>query len=172
MDVLSIMSMINIFGFIFIMDYCVRKQIKITITLIFLWVIFIAIITIPISIATVALYGQTLTTDEFGALITNLVGLVMAFLIVDIVMFFIARFIYRKVPSIKSFLGHDKISAEKEELKHMSKITIYTHEKPGSKEFEAIKGDAEKLIKDHASVDQMQVEKGKEELIGRRRHKK
>jgi hypothetical protein len=171
MDVLSIVSVINIFGFIFMMDYCVRKRIKITLPLIFFWVLILAIVTIPLSIGLAILYGQQLTASAMEALFTNLVGLTVAFFIMDVVMYFIAKFLYQKIPTISVFLGHDKLSMEENEKKHMSKITLYTHEKPGSQEFEAIKTDAEKMMKEHTSLDTLQVEKGTENIVGRRKHK-
>jgi hypothetical protein len=172
MDVLSIISVVNIFGFIFVMDYCARKRIKIRLPLIFFWVLIIAILTVPLSLGIAFIYGQPLSSSAMEALFTNLVGLTVAFFIMDVIMFFIARFLYKKIPSISIWLGHDKISDDENEKKHMSKITLYTHEKPGSQEFEAIKTDAEKLLKDHKSLDTMEVEKGTENITSRRKHKK
>jgi hypothetical protein len=171
-DVLSIVSVVNIFGFLFVMDYCVRKRIKIRLPLIFFWVVVIAILTVPISLGVAVIYGQTLSTSAMEALFTNLVGLTVAFFIMDVIMFFIARFLYKKIPSISIWLGHDKISDDEDEKKHMSKITLYTHEKPGSQEFEKIKTDLEKVAKDNTAVDTLEVKKGTENIASRRKHKK
>jgi hypothetical protein len=172
MDVLSIISVINIFGFIFVMDYCVRKRIKMTLPLILLWVVAVSALAIMLTIVVATMDGQALTSDLLGTLATNLIGLAVAFLIMDFVMFFIARFLYKKIPSISIWLGHDQIRDNESEKKRMSKLTIYTHEKPGTQEFEKIKTDLEKVAKDNTAVDTLEVEKGKENISSRRKHRK
>ena len=172
MDILSIVSVVNIFGFIFVMDHCVRKRIKITLPVILFWVLFVMMLAVIVSMVSAILYGQQLTTDAMGTLFANIIGMAIAFFVLDIVIFFIARILYKKIPSISAFLGHDAIAQEGEEKKHMSKIIIYTHEKPGSQEFESIKADAEKLMKEHTSLDTLEIEKGTENVVSRRKHKK
>ena len=172
MDILNIISVVNIFGFIFLMDYCVRKRRKINLPLIFYWVLFIALLSVVATVAISFIYGPALTTEQIEAFVTNLIGLLVAFLIIDLIIFFIAKFLYRKIPYISIFLGHETIALDEQEKKHMSKITIYTHEKPGSQEFEKIKSDVEKVAKENTSVDTLEVEKGTENITSRRKHKK
>jgi hypothetical protein len=122
-NIVGMIGIINIIGLLFYVDilaFKLKKRIKAMYLVYYasIWTI-VYMLTLLIIMLT---GGTSVGNEQMGFLLANGIGYFFAYLIVDFIVFFVCRALYKRVAFIRSFIGESVETKEPEiEQKHKNR---------------------------------------------------